>query len=687
MPKTTKRTAKKRKVNVKNKKQSVFSVLARNQLAVFVIIFALVGGVFFLYRSSAQTIACRDKVLSRKTGASEKNCVTYLQTALSLHGYDPVDFNGVFTGNTEAAVRAFQIDRQASGLVRDGIVGPQTAAHICSGGVNSNGHDVSKYNFCTANQQSQLSSAVPSQTSSNTVSIQQFGSSSYTSVVNSNTQITNTGGKVQIGNSSSSTGSGTTLPNLPNIDLSKLIKTSPSSNPTTVVNTKQQIDNTGSNIVFNETSTGCSIITLNDRYNNGASRSYDSCDTKNPVATNISKTIKQLATSQKLSPKSNEEGTVSIPENTTVTPIPVSTDPLPVSQSDCPNHDALQLGASGACVRRLQDLLNIRTGAGLNVSGVFDLKTKLALITYQLKNRLAGNGSVTKQMWEILEGTRPQASSDVSPTPGGTSPSTTPETSSGTTTPTSQSPETVSVPPEVVSTSTTTSLPTGTNCINTILKIGSTDTDCIKEAQTRLVERGFSNQPVDGIFSEKTEDSVVNLRLQHTIVPCISGVIDRYVWYVLNGHPDDPYASCNDPIDQQPTPPTTPEVPTTPENPTTPPEPELPSTTPDPQIPAPSAAYELGEDTKIFTYLLRTFGIRSARVCVAVAPTKAGQSLPNTVTTTAGKKIRLTSLPLLFGKKTKIGCVIDSFSRRSSSKEYKVELADYWVSVYGIKLN
>lgn len=689
MPKTTKRTVKKGKVSMKNKKQSFFSVLARNRLTVFVVIFALIGGVFFLYRSSAQTVSCRDKILSRKTGGNEKNCVTYLQTALNLHGYDPVDFSGVFTGNTEAAVRAFQIDRKNSGLVMDGIVGPQTAAHICWDGINSNGHNVSKYNFCTADQRSQLSSAVPNSSAVNTVSIQQYGSGSYTSIVNRNTQITNTGGKVQIGNTSSNTSTGSTLPNLPNIDLSKLLNLGGKSNkPATVVNTQQQIDSTGGNIVVNKTSTGCSIVTLNNPFN-GASQSYNSCDTKSPAVTNISKTVNQ-PTPTKSTPKSEENEEVSVPKDATSTPIPVTSDPLPVSQSECPSQDALQVGASGDCVRRLQDLLNIRSGAGINVTGEFDLKTKLALITYQLKNRLAGNGSVTKQLWGILEGTRPTTGTPDAPTtPTSTTPTTAPESTSPSTTPAPQTPETTPTPPpqEQTSTGTTSSLPTGTNCINTILKIGSTDTECIKEAQAKLVARGFSNQPVDGIFSEKTEDSVVNLRLQHTIVPCISGVIDRYVWYVLNDHPDDPYSSCSDPVDQQPSTPTVPETPATPETPTTPEPDQPPVPAPSPQVPAPSAAYELGEDSKIFTYSFRMLGIRSVRVCVAVAPTKPGQSSPNTVTTTSGKKIRLTSLPLLIGKKAKVGCTIDSFSRRSSSKEYKVKLADHWVSVYGIKLN
>jgi peptidoglycan hydrolase-like protein with peptidoglycan-binding domain len=58
---------------------------------------------------------------------STGNPVRRAQKRLTLGGYDTKGVDGIFGGDTEAAVRRFQGDR---GLPADGIVGPRTWAEI-----------------------------------------------------------------------------------------------------------------------------------------------------------------------------------------------------------------------------------------------------------------------------------------------------------------------------------------------------------------------------------------------------------------------------------------------------------------------------------------------------------------------------------------------------------------------------
>jgi peptidoglycan hydrolase-like protein with peptidoglycan-binding domain len=54
---------------------------------------------------------------------SRGGAVTMVQSRLKMLGYNVGNVDGIFGGQTEAAVKAFQ---SASGLTPDGIVGPQT---------------------------------------------------------------------------------------------------------------------------------------------------------------------------------------------------------------------------------------------------------------------------------------------------------------------------------------------------------------------------------------------------------------------------------------------------------------------------------------------------------------------------------------------------------------------------------
>src|SRR6476620_6258488 len=55
--------------------------------------------------------------------------VVNLQKSLKKLGFDPGVIDGIFGGNTEAAVKQFQA---SNGLVVDGKVGPNTKAALCS---------------------------------------------------------------------------------------------------------------------------------------------------------------------------------------------------------------------------------------------------------------------------------------------------------------------------------------------------------------------------------------------------------------------------------------------------------------------------------------------------------------------------------------------------------------------------
>jgi len=61
-----------------------------------------------------------------KTGSSGDE-VTKLQKRLAAAGFDPGAADGIFGGNTAAAVKAFQ---EKAGITADGICGPQTEAKL-----------------------------------------------------------------------------------------------------------------------------------------------------------------------------------------------------------------------------------------------------------------------------------------------------------------------------------------------------------------------------------------------------------------------------------------------------------------------------------------------------------------------------------------------------------------------------
>lgn len=64
----------------------------------------------------------------------------------------------------------------------------------------------------------------------------------------------------------------------------------------------------------------------------------------------------------------------------------------------------LRLGHTGADVRQLQVLLQIY-GYNVPVDGVFDEKTKQAVIAFQQTHKLKDNGMVDSITWRVLQGT------------------------------------------------------------------------------------------------------------------------------------------------------------------------------------------------------------------------------------------------------------------------------------------
>ncbi len=79
--------------------------------------------------------------------------------------------------------------------------------------------------------------------------------------------------------------------------------------------------------------------------------------------------------------------------------------------------------------------------------------------------------------------------------------------------------------------------PAGTDCRNTILNQGSSNSACVKVAQTKLNTLGFNAGAIDGKYGPATAAAVVRLRIANTIRTCTDGSINRYVWNVLYGQP------------------------------------------------------------------------------------------------------------------------------------------------------
>jgi len=77
------------------------------------------------YVRGAPTTTIRSAPILRERATGDS--VRKVQLALSSAGFDPGPIDGIFGRQTTAAVHAFQI---ASGLVADGLVGPQTLGEL-----------------------------------------------------------------------------------------------------------------------------------------------------------------------------------------------------------------------------------------------------------------------------------------------------------------------------------------------------------------------------------------------------------------------------------------------------------------------------------------------------------------------------------------------------------------------------
>jgi|GEM_PF-3955497 len=69
----------------------------------------------------------------------------------------------------------------------------------------------------------------------------------------------------------------------------------------------------------------------------------------------------------------------------------------------CENEKNLKLGATGDCVKRAQQILNLVENLGLPVTGTFDSKTKQVLTDYQKSHNLDPTGVVNSKTWDLLE--------------------------------------------------------------------------------------------------------------------------------------------------------------------------------------------------------------------------------------------------------------------------------------------
>ena len=82
------------------------------------------------------------------------------------------------------------------------------------------------------------------------------------------------------------------------------------------------------------------------------------------------------------------------------------------------NIPTLRKGAEGDLVKRLQELLNLALGAGLNVDGKFGPKTEDAVKVFQAANGLKADGIVGPKTWEALGGPPEDEAPDSPDAPG-----------------------------------------------------------------------------------------------------------------------------------------------------------------------------------------------------------------------------------------------------------------------------
>ena len=82
-------------------------------------------------------------------------------------------------------------------------------------------------------------------------------------------------------------------------------------------------------------------------------------------------------------------------------PVPVSPVPVPVT-GVCASRPTLRIGAKGGSVVELQGLPNSKDGAGLVTDGDFGPRTHSAVINFQWRNGLTGDGIVGPITWGAL---------------------------------------------------------------------------------------------------------------------------------------------------------------------------------------------------------------------------------------------------------------------------------------------
>lgn len=408
----------------------------RTQFLIFLAVFAVLGGAYLTFSSSAATVNCSRILISPQTKGQD-HCVSTLQKVLTAYGYNTGTTNGDFGSQTREAIQKFKADFL-------GVKNPEPTVdaavveNLCGGGAVGAASE-----YC--GETSQVRSRLTNLVSGIRETIQNPGPNT---VVNSNTQITNTGGKIDIGNQSTTvtntntqttnTGGQSQVGNNTNNNTSNTKQnTAPTPAPvdpaaeaarkaaqdaakqaalravmqqiasmpqgTTVTNTNTQVTNTGGKVNIGNTSTtisnvntsyqntggqiivgnngsGCNTVTMNDPFT-GVAKTYTSCNTQTAVS---------------------KGPAISIPPTAPTTP--VQSNPAALSNYQCPGRTTVQTGSKGDCVKRVQDILNIRIGAGIAVDGDFGPKTKQAVINYQQRHGLSADGIVGNQTWSSLEG-------------------------------------------------------------------------------------------------------------------------------------------------------------------------------------------------------------------------------------------------------------------------------------------
>lgn len=455
----------------------------RGQLLLAVALFACVGGVYYVYQSSAAT--CSTQNLQK---GSNVDCVKQFQAAINVNQPGRLVEDGDYGKNTKLAAEDIQ---RFWGLQVDGIAGPKTADALCYGLYNQ-GKKLPTYCAGTTSAaaaakpvQSAPSTPPTSSTNLGQIIVDTSSGCKKTTIIYNGESKTYESCPKQPTTVVTPSPSPTT-PTAPPLPSTPPPQTTPTQNTNTVqvINNGSQVVNTGNQVqVGNSSSTSCSTVTL---MINGVPTTYGGCANTN----------NQAPTPPSSSP------TQPVTQPTQQAP------PTITSTTECPTpRPTVREGNVHPCVKRAQEILNQINSAGLNPDGNFGPKTKTAVINYQKLKFLAADGVIGNQTWTSLESGGVNNTVAVGTTPGVAAPkAATPKA------------------PSKDSGGKGASVPAGTDCRGKVVDVGSKDVPCVKAIQWAVEVKD------DGDFGGNTATAVKGFKQLRKLNPCGSSVVKGIVW-------------------------------------------------------------------------------------------------------------------------------------------------------------